>query len=121
VAAGLTRLDGALVALVRDVPGALAPLIARDAGVPVLLAFSSATAARTHRAELPGEVRAAVEPWTAAAGDPRAKEELLRAAAAAGAVRLDLDAGPGTGPAVQLPLATALAYVESHKTGTACL
>jgi hypothetical protein len=121
VADGLARLDGPLVALVRDVPDVLAPLTARDAGVPVLLAFASEAAARAHRAALPDEVRAAVVPWTAAAGDARAKEELLRAGAAAGAVRLDLDAEPGTAPAVQLPLATALAYVESHKTGTACL
>ena len=117
----LALLDGPLVALVRDLPGVLAPLTVRDGEVRALLVFGDGEAAAAHAASLPEPRRGEFRLQRAAAGDWRGKEELLRAGAAAGATRVDLDVDASLRPAASLPLATALAYVLSYKSGTACL
>lgn len=117
----LALLDGPLVALVRDLPGVLAPLTVRDGEERALLAFSDDAPAAARAASLPEPRRGEFRLHRADAGDWRGKEELLRAGAAAGATRLDLDAGAGLRAAASLPLATALAYALSYKSGTACL
>ncbi len=114
-------LDGPLVALVRGPADAIAPLMAREGEVRTLLAFTDAAAAERHRARLEGGPGAAVRLWAISADDWRGKEELLRSAAALGAVRLDVDPDLTLRPAAQAPLAQALGYVLSHKRGTACL
>jgi hypothetical protein len=114
-------LDGPLVALVRGRDDAIAPLLAREGEVRTLLAFSDAAAAERHRARLADEPGAALRLWTIPADDWRGKEELLRSAAALGAVRLDVDPDLALRPEAQAPLAQALGYVLSYKRGTACL
>lgn len=118
---GLALLDGTLIALVRDLPGVLAPLTVRDRAERALLIFSDDAIAAAHAARLPDGRRSEFRTYRVDAGDWRGKEELLRAAAAAGASRLDLDVDPGLRATVALPLATALAYARSYKSGTACL
>lgn len=117
----LALLDGPLVALVRDLRGVLAPLTVRDGEERALLVFSDEAAAAAHAAGLPEPRRSEFRLHRSDAPDWRGKEELLRAAAAAGATRVDLDVDAGLRPDASLPLATALAYVLSYKSGTACL
>ena len=117
----IARLDGPLLALVRDLPGVLAPLTVRDGAERALLAFGDDAAASAHAATLPTPRRRAFRVYRADAGDWRGKEELLRAAALAGATRVDLDVDSELRAAACLPLATALAYALSYKSGTACL
>jgi hypothetical protein len=121
VSDALALLDGPLIALVRDVPDVLAPLTVRDGDERALLAFSDGAAAAGHAARLPERRRGEFRLQSTNAGDWRGKEELLRAGAAAGATRVDLDVDDGLRAAASLPLATALAYVLSYKSGTACL
>lgn len=116
-----SHLDGPLWAIVRREPGVLAPLTARAKAVRSLLVFTSEAAAGAHLRALPPEVAPA---WTVAsweARDRRGKEELLRAAAAAGTTRLDLDPDLDLRPERAVPLAKAIAYVASFKRATACL
>lgn len=117
----LALLDGPLVALVRDLPDVLAPLTVRDGEERALLAFGDDAAAAAHAAALPERRRSEFRLHRADASDWRGKEELLRAGAAVGATRVDLDVDDELRAAVTLPLATALAYVLSYKSGTACL
>lgn len=119
--AAYATLDGPLTAIVRDVPDTLAPLTATGPAGRALLAFSSADAATAHLAALPSELGASHRTWTAEADDWRAKEELLRAAASLGALRLELDPDLELRPAAQLPLDRAIAYVTSYKRNHACL
>lgn len=114
-------LDGPLTALVRDPPEALAPLTASGRQGRSLLMFSSADAAAAHLGALPPELAASYRAWTADADDWRAKEELLRAGAALGAARLDLDPDLALLPAEQLALSRAIGYVTSYKRNRACL
>lgn len=114
-------LDGPLTALVSGAPETLAPLTASGPQGRSLLAFSSVDAAAAHLGALPAQLAASYRAWTAAADDWRAKEELLRAGAALGAERLDLDPDLALRPAAQLPLERAIAYVTSYKRNRACL
>src|SRR5680860_1258888 len=117
----LTAIDAPFHALVRGLPDILAPLIARHGEVRSLLLFTHADLARSHLAALPTEV--ATE-WCAMlldGDDWRAKEELFRAAAAVGAVRVDVDPDLALRSRQTLPLAQALAYAASHLRATACI
>jgi hypothetical protein len=114
-------LDGPLVALLRGPPETIAPVLARQGDERTLLVFSTAGAAERHVATLEGAPVPALRTWSIAADDWRGKEELLRAAADLGAVRLDLDPDLRLEPVAQASLQRALAYVTSHKRGTACL
>ena len=114
-------LDGPLVALLRGPAETIAPVLARQGDVRTLLVFTGTAAAERHRVTLEGAPVAGLRLWSIGAGDWRGKEELLRAAADLGAVRLDLDPDLGLEPAASGSLGRALAYVISHKRGTACL
>jgi len=114
-------LDGPLVALLRGPAETVVPLLARQGDVRTLLVFTSTQAAERHRVTLEGVPVAGLRLASIAADDWRGKEELLRAAADLGADRLDLDPDLGLEPAAQASLDRALAYVVSHKRGTACL
>jgi hypothetical protein len=114
-------LDGPLVALLRGPPETIAPVLARQGDERTLLVFTTTEAAERHLATLEGAPVPGLRLGSFAAGDWRGKEELLRAAADLGAVRLDVDPDMHLAPAAQVSLARALAYVFSHKNGTACL
>lgn len=118
-------LDGPLAALLHGPPETIAPVLARQGDVRVLLAFTDVAAAERHRAVLDGDGHGApasdLRVWSIDAADWRGKEELLRAAADLGAVRLDLDPDLQLEPGARASLGRALAYVVSHKRGTACL
>ena len=122
--AAYAALDGPLHALVRRdaPPGALAPLTVRDAhGGRSLPTFTTADRAEAHRAALPHDVRGDTRTYAVPAGDPRAKEELLRAAQALGATRLEVDPDPALRPAATLELDLALGHVVASKNASACL
>ncbi len=117
-------LDGPLYALVRrDAPdGALAPLTVRDAqGGRALPLFATHAAAEAHRAALPAGAGAAFASYAVAARDGRAKEELLRAAAAAHATRLEWNPDLHLRPEATLDLDLAIGHVVAAKTARACL
>lgn len=89
----------------------------RGRWVPV---FSSREAAQRLRGRAPAGVHVASAP----ANDPRAREEFLLASLQAGAEVLALDPDPADGRPFTGPPASvrsALAYVRSLRTGTACL
>ena len=82
--------------------------------------FSSRDAAQRLRDQAPAGVRVASAP----ANDPRAREEFLLASLQAGAEVVALDPDPEGGGRIIRPPASvrsALAYVRSLRTGTACL
>lgn len=114
-------LDGPLYAVIRRDPDLLAPLTARAGDVRSLLAFRAAEAAEAHLRALPADVVGAYRVAGVEADDWRGKEELFRAAAAAGATRLELDPDLELHARHVLPLARAVAYAASYKRASACL
>lgn len=119
-ATAYTLLDGPLAYLARDLDGVLAPATMTGPDGRALPLFSSETSAAPHLARLSvvdgvGWVVRAI-----AADDPRAKEEVLRAAHANGAREVVFDVGEAT-PTARLPLGLALGYVLGHKRSSACL
>ena len=117
----IAALDARLHALTHRTPDVLIPLLARRGDSRHLLVFTSAHAAREHAAALPDLIAGAWSVTSIEADDWRGKEELFRAAAVAGAVRLDLDPDLDLRTPHSLPLATGVAYASSHKKMTACL
>lgn len=117
----LAALDGPLHAIVRADPDVLIPLLARHGDERILLAFTTGTAAEAHLDALDIGASPAWQVARYAAADWRAKEELMRAAAVAGATRLDLDPDLRLRSEHPLPLARAVAYVASFKRSTSCL
>jgi hypothetical protein len=114
-------LDGVMALLARPEAAGLTPLTVRGAGGRALLVFDSASLAKRHLAALPAAAQDAYTAVCVAAWDDRAKTEWLEAAARVGCVRLDVNPNAALEPAASLPLAKALAYMASKKTGTACL
>lgn len=117
----LAALDGPLYALTRRLPDVLIPLIARQGEVRSVLIFTRADAARAHLERLPAGAEADWEVAGHAAGDWRAKEELLLAAAATGATRVELDPDLELRSRHTADLHRAVAYAASYKRATACL
>lgn len=114
-------LDGVFVLLARSDALSLTPLTTSGPDGRSLLVFTSQDKATHHLAALPQDAQNVYAPARVAAWDDRAKTEWLEAAARVGCVRLDVNPDAALAPEASLPLAKALAYMASKKTGTACL
>ncbi len=108
----LAALEQPVFYLGREVPGVLDVAVLDDPDERVLPLFTSRQRAEAHLAALP---EGAVD--EVAADDYRAKEDLLRAAAAQGATGVVFDLENAS----RVPLARALAYILSFKREVACL
>lgn len=97
------------------------PLTARQGDLRTLLVFTDARAAHAHLHRVGAQPGSDWEVAAYAAGDWRGKEELLRAAATAGATRVDVDPDLALRPRGTLDLTRAARYVASYKRATACL
>lgn len=115
-------LDGPVAALVRDLPDALAPVTLTSPGGRSLPLFSTFEGAKAHLDELsPGAESPPVTVLAIAPNDPRAKEEVLRAATTVGARLVAFDPGPNLEPASTLDIELALGHLEAAKRNAACL
>ena len=99
-------------------PGVLDPALLRVGKERVALIFTDDALPAAHLSALPnlGHVVS-----VQCAADYRAKEELLEAALAQGALDLWLDAAPDGDPTMVYPLKRARDYVLSFKRKSACL
>lgn len=114
----VTDLASALYFLEQGPPGQLGVVVLEGTDGRWAPVFSDRRAAERLCATAPAGVRVG----TAPAHDPRAREELLLACLKAGAEVTALDAAPGERrPDATSPVRAALAYVQSLRTGTACL
>ena len=114
-------LDGMLVLLARSDAAGLTPLTTTGPDGRALIAFTSQAHAERHHTNLPTHMQPHYDPILTPTSDDRAKTEWLQAAMQIGCVRLDVNPSPTLKPYASLPLNTALAYMESKKTGSACL
>lgn len=108
-------LDEDVYFLGRVQPGVIDLALLPLADGKAALLFSAEAFAARHLGALPEGVQ------VQRAGDPRAKEELLRAALGRGATEIWLDTPPGAEAETRYPLRRALDYVLSFKRQSACL
>lgn len=115
-------LDGPVSALVHDLEEAFAPLTLTSGTRRLLPLFSTAELAQRHVGRLPPVDEApGVTVLTIGARDPRAKEELLRAAASLGADEVAFDPGRDLEPTTTLRIDLAIGHLEAEKRNAACL
>lgn len=121
-AAAFDALDGPVAALVHDLPDALAPVTLTSPSGRAVPLFSTPAKARAHLDAVPSVRDApAITVLVVAPDDPRAKEELLRAAANIGAIQIVFDLGEDLEPVSTLAIDLALGHLEAAKRNAACL